>query len=221
MYVLGGELAIDPSFDEGLNVKRLAGTDRYDTNLKILEEAGVDGEDIVVVTGTKFADSLSASAVNRPILMVGNSLTGAQKEFVTQNSSSAFYILGGSGTVSDAVKGSVDELAASPSERIYGADRQETSVLVAQKFFDKPSSAVVAYALDYPDGLCGGTLANALGAPLILTNIDNYDAAEGYLNDNGIRNGYVLGGEGQSTRILINDSLAKLLFGSEPVSVGE
>ena len=54
IYVLGGDKVIPESQLSGLqsyDVCRLAGEDRYATNLRILEEAGVSNQDILVCTG--------------------------------------------------------------------------------------------------------------------------------------------------------------------------
>lgn len=82
--------------------------------------------------------------------------------------------------------------------------------MVAQSCFQAPDSAVLAYAWDYPDGLCGGVLAYAKNAPLILT-MDAYEAqAAAYAKDQGITSGTVLGGEG-----LISDATVRSIFDME------
>ena len=64
VYLLGGKNAITQRFEKSLEnnkVVRLAGNTRYETNLKILEEADAAKQDLLVCTGEGFADSLSAS----------------------------------------------------------------------------------------------------------------------------------------------------------------
>ena len=94
------------------------------------------------------------------------------------------------------------------TSRIGGKNRYETSVAVAEAFFDKPEKAVVAYAMNYPDGLCGGTLAAYMNAPLLLVRDDMLTAAQGYTAENKINSGIVLGGPA-----LIADASARTLFG--------
>lgn len=94
--------------------------------------------------------------------------------------------------------------------RLAGVNRFETSVLVAKKYFDHPEKAVLAYAWNYPDGLCGGVLAYAIDVPLILT-MDKYEAqAMAYAEDNGIISGIVLGGPG-----LVSDDTVRKIFAME------
>ena len=54
----------------------------------------------------------------------------------------------------------------------------------------------MASGKNFPDGLCGGPLAAALDAPLVLTKDGGAAAAAGYVADNAITGGYVLGGDG-------------------------
>ena len=105
IYILGGEGAIPDSQLSGLgdhNLCRLAGKTRYETNLKILEEAGVTNQDILVCTGKNFADSLSASATGKPILLLNNKeITAEQKAFLEEHQGNRYYIVGGTGAVGD------------------------------------------------------------------------------------------------------------------------
>ena len=196
VYILGGTGAVPAAFEDGLDdfdVNRLAGGNRFETNLMILEEAGVGDKPILVCTGLSFADSLSASASKLPILLVWNNLTDGQKTLLDGLKGKKLYIIGGESAVS---KGMEKQLTAyGEVERVAGGNRFETSVAIAEKFFDAPKSAVLAYAWNFPDGLCGGPLAASMDAPLILT-MGNYEAqATGYVRGNAIKNGIILGGE--------------------------
>lgn len=70
--------------------------------------------------------------------------------------------------------------------------------------------AEVASASNFPDGLCGGPLAAALNAPLVLTVNGKTGEAESYAAENAIDVGYVLGG----TAALTDDSVVDI-FGLE------
>ena len=207
VYLLGGEAAVPAAMEEelaGLNVERLAGANRYETNLLILAKAGFAGEEILVCTGNGFADSLSASAVGKPILLVNKSLNADQLEFV-ESTSGEFVIIGGESAVSAAVEETLTGYGT--VERLAGDNRYETSVLVAEYFFDAPTSAVVAYSQNFPDGLCGGPLAAATNSPLLLMATNRGDNVIEYAQEAGISCGAVLGGIG-----LIDDATAKNVF---------
>jgi len=65
----------------------------------------------------------------------------------------------------------------------------------------------LAYAKNYPDGLSGGALANAIKAPLLLTDGINYSITSKHTIKNKIRNGYVLGGN-----TLVTDDAVRSIF---------
>ena len=173
------------------NVKRLAGEDRFGTNLAILKEANVSNEELLVCSGYGFADSLSASATGRPLLLVGKTLTAEQLAYLRSIRSRNYTLIGDSGTVSSAVEASLRSLG--NTGRVYGADRYETSVAVAKHFFKNPKSVVIGYGGNFPDGLCGGVLAEKRGAPLLLINERNTEFAKQYVKANSIKDQIVLG----------------------------
>ena len=214
IYILGGVEAVPDSVVQGFEnfeIKRLADVGRYGTNLKILNEAGVTNETILVCTGQGFADSLSASATGLPILLIGKNLKEEQITFLKEHKNNQYYIIGGEKAVSKeieiALKGYVKV------ERIAGNDRYETSTRVAETFFDNPNTAVLAWAKDFPDGLCGGPLAMSKKAPLILTATNQESKAATYAKANEIRIGAVLGGTD-----LISNEAAKSIFESTMIT---
>ena len=194
VYLLGGEAAVPSQMEDtlsGFHLIRLAGKNRYETNLAILKATQVSDQEILVCTGTDFADSLSASAVSCPILLVRNTLTEAQHQFLA-SAGGSYTIIGGENAVSKAVEEELSEHG--PVRRIGGKNRHETSVLVAQTYFNSPQSIVLAYSRNFPDGLCGGPLAIQIGAPLILTAPKSEAAASRYTQENSISTGLILGG---------------------------
>ncbi|MCR4840937.1 MAG: cell wall-binding repeat-containing protein [Lachnospiraceae bacterium] len=224
-YILGGEGAVPAAVEDqlrnaGISVERLAGDNRYETNIEILKAAEVaEGEDIIVCTGLAFADSLSASATGKAILMVPtNRLLDSQKEFLDDlTGEHDFYIVGGTGAVTDDVANALASYG--DVERVAGTDRFETSVAIATKFFDKPKSVVLAYAANFPDGLSAGTLAYATGSPLILTQTsvkhpEVLDAAVNYVkgNEQKLRKLYVMGG----SALISDEDVEKIYDASLP-----
>ena len=206
VYILGGTSAVASDMDTALSgcaVIRLAGADRIGTNLAILNEAGVTEEEILVCTAFNFADSLSASAVGLPILLVGNQLTEAQNAFLSQLNGNNLCIIGGESAVSSQIEAALGHFGT--VQRVAGANRSATSVAVAERFFTAPSHALLAYSLKFPDGLCGGPLAYALSAPLLLVT-PGYESITGsYVSSSTIDNGLVLGGTA-----VLTDSSVKL-----------
>lgn len=221
IYILGGTGAVSKNLEKALSanyrVKRLAGADRYETNLKILKEGdrllGDKKLPVMICTGTGFADSLSASATGNPVMLAGNKLTESQKEYISSLKDRDAYIIGGNSIVSNAVKKEYETLAGGSAERLYGKDRYDTSVKIAERFFETPSSAVLVCGTDFPDGLSGGPLAMRSSAPVLLAGTGDMTSIKNYLKKNDVEMEYVLGGP-----TLISDSFMRGLAGTVNLS---
>ncbi len=228
VYIVGGTSVVPSSMISdlkklGFKAKRLAGNNRYDTNIEVLKEAGVTNEKILIASGMDYADALSASAVGLPILLVagkGKSLTPNQKAYlnslkdVTVDKGAAplsyAYIIGGTGAVSADIFKQAKGYFAGVS-RVYGSNRYETSVKVAEKFFKNkaPATVAVAYGMNYPDGLCGGPLALAYNCPLILTINQKPDAAVAYAKSIKAKSVVAFGGKQLISLETMNKILGK------------
>lgn len=205
VYLLGGEGVISRDIEKSLKahaaVKRLAGKDRYGTNLAVLKEADVTGETLLVCSGQSFADSLSVSSTGLPILLAADTMTTAQKSYISDIDPDRFYMIGGTGAVSSSVERTCK--LQGDTVRLAGKNRYTTSTAVARAFYgDWSSSAVLAYAQNFPDGLAGGTLAMSLQAPVLLTDNVSFGYAGFYGTDAGLEKAAVLGGV-----TLINDDV--------------
>ena len=211
VYLLGGTSAVPADVEAklksaGIRVKRLSGKTRYDTNLEIMKEAGIsENQEILIATGTNFADSLSASATGLPILMVGGgALKDFQIAFLEGLESCRFTIIGGKAAVSEALEEILAQYGS--VRRLSGTNREATSVLVAQTYFQNPNHILLAYSRNFPDGLCGGPLAYALNAPLILTSAGQETIAADYAATTPVVRAYILGG----TSALSNQTVEKV-----------
>ncbi len=208
VLILGGSGAVPTLAEQALydvceNVRRLRGSSRYETNLEILRFAGIDpGSILLIADGSGFADALSASALNLPILLVdkrAGTLSSIQREFIAENTFEDIYILGGTGAVPAAFENELGALSpGSLIRRISGRSRYDTSMRIAETFFDSPANIVVATGEAFPDGLTGGVLAKNLGAPMILLNknVDVYENVALYVWEQNVENVLILGGTG-------------------------
>lgn len=198
VYILGGEGVVTKRFADSLSgytVKRLGGATRFDTNLSILKEAGVKKEDILVCSAWSFADSLSASAVGKPILLVDSKLNSTQKSYLNSLDTANYYLIGGEGAVTKDIYSEVGKYG--KVERVSGANRYATAEAIASKFFpDGSSKVVIAYGMEFPDGLTGGPLAMEYSAPLFLVDERNTANANGYVEKYKVGTVTVVGGKG-------------------------
>lgn len=208
VYILGGTSAVSANFQsllkkEGVKTKRIAGADRYATNIAILKEAGVSNENLLVCSGKSFPDSLSASAVGLPILLVDKTLSSTQQTYLNSINCSKIYLVGGESAVSADVKTALKSKGCN-IYRFAGVNRYETSYMVAKNFFPSSKVVVLAYGKNFPDGLSGGPLALSLNAPLLLAESSNISYAKKYANTANCTKAAVLGGTS-----LISDSAVK------------
>lgn len=199
VYILGGTSAVRANFEtllknNSISTERVWGKDRYLTNIAILKAAGVKNQDILVCSGKGFADSLSASAVGLPILLVSDTVSTTQQQYLSTLSSKNVYLIGGESAVSSTVSSTLSSKGYSV-KRVAGYDRYETSAEVAETFFDKCDTIVLAYGMNFPDGLSGGPLAVSLNAPLVLVSDKSTSYANSYAHCAGATKAVVMGGK--------------------------
>lgn len=217
-YILGGSAAVSEAVEHSLieaqiSTQRISGANRYQTNLAILQEAGMDTETILVCTGTNFADSLSASACGMPILLVNPStstLSQEQTDFLTELTAQGalnFCIIGGKGAVPEKYETLLAAFGGTVT-RINGSSREETSRKFAVDFCSESTGAALTNSQNFPDGLCGGPLAYQLGIPLLLVNQGAYDPAIDYIKSrDSVTVGILFGGTAA-----VNEGPARNIF---------
>ncbi|MBQ6663330.1 MAG: cell wall-binding repeat-containing protein, partial [Firmicutes bacterium] len=172
VYILGGTASVPKAIEDSIEasrVIRLAGANRYETNLAILEEAGLDGRDLLVCSGLSYPDALSASATGKPILLTANSLLPEQRVYLNEHNDQIqnVYVVGGTGSVNTLVERQLANYG--NVTRIAGDNRYETAKRVARKFYPEAREAILADGTNFPDSLAGGVLAWAKDAPLLLS----------------------------------------------------
>ncbi|MGC5076849.1 cell wall-binding repeat-containing protein [Agrococcus sp. DT81.2] len=153
--------------------ERLAGDDRYETAVEVSKRGYPDGADVVyVASGENFPDGLAAAPAaaheGGPLLL---SSRGALNDTVAAEiqrlAPDRIVIVGGEPTLAPAVAEALAPLAAEVV-RIGGADRYETSRLVADYAFDASESAFIATGRNFPDALSAGAAAGSIDAPIVL-----------------------------------------------------
>ena len=209
VYIIGGTAAVSEKFEDsltGYKVTRLGGADRFATNIAVLKALGVSGaSDIMVAYGFDFADALSASATGEPVLLVGKTLTADQLAYLKGlGGNDDYYVIGGTSAVNATVMNQLKAANVGDVTRLGGTDRYETGLAVAEEFFGKAKTVVVASGNDFPDGLTGGVLANAMDAPLLLVNQYNTSEAADFVDDNSVRTVVAIGGTSAISNATLN-----------------
>lgn len=210
VYILGQTNAVPASLEQklqGINIKRIGGSDRFETNLLILKEARVHGEELIVCSGLNFPDAVSASAANKPILLADDKLSASQKNYLLTIDPLKVYFIGGDKAVTKTVR---DEFTGD-TVRLAGSDRFETSRLIAENLFlSHPDRVILASGLNFPDALVGGAFNQDIGVPVLLVGPDFADAynAKKFVSENGTKSLILLGG-----KLSISDEIANYIRG--------
>jgi putative cell wall-binding protein len=168
VFVLGGSAALFPRVEAALTaahyvVVRLGGEDRFATAVTIAHDGLGDPATLLVADGRGFPDALSAGtaaakAGGAVLLSNGASPAPATSTYLSRRGGLALIAVGGPAA------------AAYPSgERIVGADRYDTSQLVASRFFTNPTTFGLASGTAFPDALSGGAGVARSAAPILLT----------------------------------------------------
>lgn len=184
VWILGGTGVVSQRFENmlrnrGFAVERCAGDNRYVTNAYIIDETKYEGNpNMIVCTGDNYADALSASAANAPIMLVDSN----QKEFTLVQSVLAntminygarvCYIAGGPNVVSYEVE-AILQSKGLETVRIAGSDRYETSIDMGAYFSPYYlEEFIYVTGENYPDGISAGPLAVKKNVPIYLTSPD-------------------------------------------------
>lgn len=211
VYLIGGTGVLSSQFEQefkkyNLNVFRMEGKSRYDTNLAVLKACELPNKQVIVVSGKTFPDGLCAGMIDRPVLLVHDRLNQKQLDWLKRkNKFNTFYILGGTGAVSTTVE---EQLKAfGEVNRYFGNNRYATSTKIAAKFFPGEKIVVFASGKEFSDGL---SACNIGDYPLILVDDSFVIEARKYLTQLVPTKVYVVGGPGAITNDGVNWALTKL-----------
>jgi hypothetical protein len=155
-------------------VDRIGGADRIETAVAAgrfaFADAGAAGRQAAVAVLSRddtFADALSgsslAAAKNGPLLLTsGTALDDRVRTELRRvlPRGATVYLLGGTSALSPAVEQAVRDAGFTP-KRLWGPDRDETSLAIAREVAPHPSTVLVATGRDYPDALAAGAYAGA------------------------------------------------------------
>ena len=154
------------------SVIRVAGTDQYSTAIAVSQGFAAGVSRVYVVSGTSFADALSAGPAaahfGGPVLLTTLAAlpAGVKAELVRLHPGKV-VIVGGTASVSAAVAAELAGIA--PVVRLAGADRYATSRLVAADAFGNlAATAYVATGADFPGALAAASAAARVGAPVLI-----------------------------------------------------
>src|SRR5699024_3263441 len=136
VIILGGPDAVDESVQKqlennGLDVERIAGNDRFETAEKIAMKVAPAGADkVVLANGMDFPDALSAATHaaqhNMPVLLSkADWISETTEDTIAELSAKETIVVGGKEVIQDKILANLPD-----STRLAGDDRYETNVAV-------------------------------------------------------------------------------------------
>lgn len=213
--IIGGEKSVDEGLKKELEkrnfkVDRLSGSDRYKTSAKIAAKLiGDKTTTLEIASGENYADALSlnnaAEKDKAPILLVRvNAIDKSVEDVIKSSKASLINIAGREKSVSESTKANIKKISNATVNRIGGADRYETSILLA-KYSGAKEVVVVASGENFADALIAAPFSAKQKGAILLTNKDKLGQnAEQFIKDTKFNKSYVIGGEKSVSEDVIN-----------------
>ena len=183
----------------------LSGANRFGTAVLASRQAFPFGcDEVVIATAYNWPDALAggvlAAVLDCPVLLVAPGGVPAETaaEIERLNVREA-YVVGGTSVISSAALEQVAAHIDGKISRIGGANRFQTSEMVAVKVKQLQGSsyegkAFFATSANFPDALAGAPVAGALGAPILLADGSTLrDSTVAVMKSIGVKKGVVLG----------------------------
>ncbi|MDO5018411.1 MAG: cell wall-binding repeat-containing protein [Lagierella massiliensis] len=205
VIIVGGDSYISESLEksiEGYKVERYAGSDRYETAKKVYElvisNGGNKGQ-VIVADGRKYPDALTAGSyavkTKTPIILSQGDIIPAKIELPKEA-----IIVGGIDSVGKDVESLFETVI-----RIKGENRYETSVKMAEEFFEDSDTAILASGELFADALTASVSAGHNDYPIILTEKDKVrKSVKEYIVKSKLENIIVVGGRSTITDTVLD-----------------
>ncbi|TYS59975.1 hypothetical protein FZC74_07420 [Sutcliffiella horikoshii] len=220
VVIIGGHGAVPEQAEitlrnSGLEVERISGKDRYETNRAILTELG-DISGVFLASGQGFADALAAAPIAAKkgwgILLTKQSWISP--DAIPYMTGKEVVIVGGTAAVSTKVEGAIT--GASKITRLSGVNRYETLAQLLWHFSSdlQGETVLVSTGQNFPDALVSAPLAIHNGAPLVLvgkrrnSNVESFLMA--YTNDVIVNKVEIIGGTSAINEAQISTITTKL-----------
>lgn len=165
-----------------ITIARLGGSDRYETALLTSRAHFTSADTVVLATGKRFADALSASALagsyGAPLLLTPpTAMYAGLPGEIARLGATRVLVVGGPASVETAVLDAIETSTGIVPRRIAGTDRYDTSKEVALEVIAHeqslghavPTEFFLARGDEFPDALALSPLAFSQRMPIVLT----------------------------------------------------
>ena len=186
VILAGGTSSIGYKVEEelksmGLSIERKAGANRYATAASIgqLVKDKSGSNKVILINGEKDADALTVSSLATeagiPVLMTRSGVLDANaRAKINQWKPDEVIVVGGRGSISDRV---LNQINAKSKIRVAGANRFETSLVIANKVYPNAETIFIANGRNSVDALSAGAVTGIAKAPIVLVEKDNVNSS--------------------------------------------
>ena len=191
---------------------QIVGSNYIDTSIQISRKGWTASDNAIIASSEDFPDALGGTSLgitlDCPMFLSSKYTVDTEvlNELKRLNVKKV-YILGGEGAISSNVA-TIISTQGYTIVRLEGKDRYETAVAVGQEIVNQggTDTVYIANANNFADALSGAVFAGKQKAPILLTDKNNLpDVNKQALSKWGIKNYYVLGGEGVISQSVIDD----------------
>ncbi|MCL2486081.1 MAG: cell wall-binding repeat-containing protein [Oscillospiraceae bacterium] len=203
---------------QNLTAQRLYGNDRHATAVDISKKGWTSAQNVIITNSLSPYDALAggplAKKLDAPILLTaGDALTAEVTAEIERLGAKNIYILGGVNAVKQSIQDTLSAMEGVTVERIYGEDRYNTAIKIAEKLDalrgSAPSRAFIADGKNYPDALSISSVAALMNLPILFTASGQpgiNPATLEYIKSKNIKNATLIGG----TAVVSNDVAVRL-----------
>lgn len=200
--------ATAPTLDLGL-VDRLSGGDPVGNGVEVALTAFGSADTVLLATSDRYPDALAAAPLaglhDAPLLLTPTGrLDPRVADAIRRLGAREAVILGGPQAITNEVAAAIRSGTGATTRRVYGDDRFETAVAVADELERSGVNLRRAYVVEgahvdpnrgWPDALSASSIAARTGAPILLTTQgDAPDTTMAALRNLGIGEVIVIGG---------------------------
>lgn len=220
--VLTTALSAGPVKAASAKISRTSGADRYATAAQVAKSNWTTTDNVVLVSGEGYADSVSASALAKkldaPILLTtSDTLSSDAESAIKQLKPKNIYVIGGNASVSQSIRNNLK--TDYNLVELGGANRYETNVAVAEKLVElgvSASDVLVVGGEGFSDALSVAPVAASKGQILLLANNNesSIKSVIDFVKDNKSKVTVV------GTKNVINDAIYNALGASTRVDGG-
>ncbi len=210
VIILGGTSAISAQVEktlknEGLDVERINGGNRFDTAAKIANRVAPNGVGTAVIAyGLNFPDALAAAPYaameGYPVLLANKSSAPLETlNAINSLGVNVTIVVGGNLVIEEKV------LSQLPSpKRVYGSNRFDTAVELAKYFDPGNTHMYIATGLQFADAITGAVLVAKNNTGILLVGNKVSPEVKNYINDYNIEKLTVFGGYRAVSEAVVN-----------------